>query len=78
MNKIILCAMDKRKTKEELLENFNAAATYAFYYSSVVAEAACDASCDAAYDEYDLECHLDEYFNLTGEDRAKYQKEADK
>ena len=53
MNEFILCVMDKRKTKQELLENFNAsaaadasAAAYAYFAAYY---AAADAAAGAAY-----------------------------
>ena len=97
MNKFVVCAMDKRKTKEELLANYKAA------YCAADADA--DAYAAAAYDGYDadaaaypaypvaaywssaaaywssaasLKYYLNEYFELTGENREAYQKEADK
>ena len=88
MNKFILCAMDKRKTKAELLANScasyavaRAAAAYAAAYSDYLANAAYSAyvaASSAAHALANLENQLTEYFELTGEDREAYQKEADK
>jgi hypothetical protein len=88
MNKFILCAMDKRKTKEELEANYDAAFDY--YSESERCEYAAYAAYDAAYAAHtsyyaahaayydDFECYLNEYFKLTGENREAYQREADK
>ena len=89
MNKFVICAMDKRKTQEELWDNYKTAATAASeaYAADIASSAAsyyayCVAFYAAAYTAVaavdDLEYYLNKYFDLTGEDREAYQKEADK
>ena len=85
MTEIIICAMDKRKTSEELLANYKAAdytadytAAYSADYSAAASYAAAAAYAAAYSAANDLEYWLTEYFDLTGEDREAYQKEADK
>ena len=67
--------MDKRKTKAELLEN-NVSAFFAYSFIHV----ACVVYSAAYPDAYghDLDYWLIEYFELTGESREEYQREADK
>tara|TARA_R110000751_G_scaffold83584_1_gene167677 strand:- start:1013 stop:1219 length:207 start_codon:yes stop_codon:yes gene_type:complete len=68
--------MDKRKTKEELIENYDAA--YSAAYSAAAYTAAYASADAAAADADSLEYYLSEYFTLTGESREEYQREADK
>jgi len=85
MNEFVICAMDKRKTKEELWDNYESAYAVVDDYAAYAAYAAyaSDVSTIHAYystgsDSTDLEYNLQKYFKLTGEDREAYQKEADK
>lgn len=74
MNKTILCAMDmENRTKAELDDNRRVAVAAAY---AAAAYAAYDA--DAAYAAYAAEYWINEYFELTGENREDYEKELEK
>ena len=77
MNKFVICAMDKRKTKEELLDNFNDSHDN-YEAKGTVCSATVLYVSNAAYFDYCLEDILNEYFEITGENREAYQKEANK
>ena len=84
MNKFILCAMDKSKTKQELIDNASIAADiadYAFKHyqdadaasNATIAIAGNGAAFNMTHGE--REHWLKEYFTVTGEKREDYEKE---
>ena len=82
MNKNILIAMDhENRSKEELKKNLDAAyeaavAVRAAYAAAVRADSACYAAKYATlpFLAANTEYWIDEYFQITGEDKEEYEK----
>ncbi len=71
MNKHILTAMDwKNRSLEELERN----KYYAAYEAAVAVRAAYDAAVRAACYPAAVKCWVNEYFEVTGENREEYEK----
>ena len=83
LNPYILCAMDNRKTPDQMAENRDlsyiaAEEVHAEYDISSSYYAAFSAAYHAAYDNEALEGCLDKYFALTCESREEYEMEISK